>query len=114
LEIPCKIFLNGLSIGRPTQDWNYHRKARCWISSNDQMTLVQITGFSNWLQRGDYFEALIPNLAVCDEIGKHCRVKVQFNSMYHHDQNFVLNEKIVNLGTVLTPNTYTPCKHLFC
>ena len=110
-ELPCKLFLNSLSIGRETQDWNYHRKVRCWISSNDQITLVQITGFSNWLQKGDYLEAFIPNLAVCDEIGKNCRVKVQFNSMYHHDSNFVINQKDHNLGTVLPINTYNPCKN---
>jgi hypothetical protein len=81
------------------------------VSSNDQITLVQITGFSNWLQKGDYIEALIPNLTFCDEIGKLCRVKVQFNSMYHHDQNFVLNEKNLILGTVLAASTYTPCKY---
>lgn len=74
------------------------------------MTLIQITGFSNWLQRGDYIEAYIPNLRVCDEPGKVCRVRVQFNSMYHHDPNFVLNEKDITLGTVLPVSTYTPCK----
>lgn len=73
------------------------------------MTIVQITGFSNWLQRGDYFEAYIPNLAVCDEIGKQCRINVQFNSMYHHDINFVLNQKYLPLGTILPTSSYTPC-----
>jgi hypothetical protein len=107
------MFLNGLSIGRETQDWNYHRRTRCWASANDEMSLVQITGLSNWLQKGDYFEIFIPNLQVCDEVGKKCRVRVQFNSMYHHDQNFVLNERYSDLGTVLPPNPYTPSNYFF-
>lgn len=111
-EIPCKMFLNGLSIGRETQDWNYHRKARCWASSNDSITLVQVTGLSNWLQKGDYFEVYVPNLLFCDEPGKACRVKVQFNSMYHHDPNFVLNERFMTLGTVQPVSAYIPCKCL--
>lgn len=102
------MFLNGLSIGKKTQDWNYHRKARCWISSNNEMTIVQLTGFSNWLQKGDYLNVFFINLKFCDEIGKVCRVRVTFNNMYHHDENFVLNDKKVHLGIVEPSNSYIP------
>ena len=111
VEIPCKLYQSGAPTGYLSYYWD-SRSLRCLLKvgvvSNKDFTHLMVTGFDSNIDKGNYFEMFIPDIAYCTTINRQCKVLFSYTMTEDYLFPYRISQREQSLGKVYPtqPSSY--------
>ena len=105
-EIPCKLYQSGNPTGYLSWFWD-SASLRCMmkvgsIASKDP-THIMVTGFDSNIDKGNYYEMYIPDVAYCTTINRQCKLLYTYTMTEDPIFPYRVSQREQSLGKVVTP-----------